>query len=237
MERLLSERTEITHILKSPEAPELRSAEHVRSIRLWTARFLALCCLGLVPWIFILATTLPRHYVVGNWPLTWIGFDVLELAGFAVTSWALWKQRQILIPAAMITSTLLFSDAWFDVFTAHGHTDQIASLALALCAELPLSMLLCCISTRALLVYLRTARGQPPDAAVPPLWRSPLVLATESSKESVYRQVSGEPVVDRPPSSEYALRSSPLTYICHQGPSSAQVANCNNADGTRVDHS
>jgi hypothetical protein len=39
----------------------------------------------------------------------------------------LWKQRQILVPASLITSVLLLCDAWFDLLTANGHRDLIVS--------------------------------------------------------------------------------------------------------------
>jgi hypothetical protein len=181
MQRRVAERAEfIMHMLQSPEAREPHSPERVGSLRLWIMRFLALCCIGLVPWIIVLAVTLPHHYVVGNWPLTWVGFDTVELTGLSVTAWALWKQRQILIPVAMITSTLMFSDAWFDVSTARGHGDLLVSILMALFAELPLGILLCLISIRCLVANLRAVRGMQPNASVPSLWRTPLFTRANS---------------------------------------------------------
>jgi hypothetical protein len=119
--------------------------------------------------------SLPRHYVAGHWSLAWTGFDVVLLGCLAVTAWGLWKRRQIVVPASMITSVLLLCDAWFDLLTANGHRDLIVSTASALFAELPLATLLCLLSVRALRVAARAARGLEPNAPIPPLWRAPLV--------------------------------------------------------------
>ena len=102
-----------------------------------TAAFLAVCAVGLIPWTVGLAVTLPAHYVVGSWTLTWTGFDVALLASFAVTAWALADHRPIALPAAVFTSALLLSDAWFDVLTAHGGHDLLLSAMSALFGEIP----------------------------------------------------------------------------------------------------
>ena len=63
-------------------------------VRRWIVRFLSLCCLVLIPWTIGLGVTLPRHYLVDNWPLAWTGFDAILLGCLSTTAWALWKQRQ-----------------------------------------------------------------------------------------------------------------------------------------------
>jgi hypothetical protein len=82
----------------------------------------------------------------------------------AVTAWGLWKQRQIVVPASIITSVLLLCDAWFDLLTANGHRDLIVSAASALFGELPLATMLILISIRALHVGARAARALQQDA-------------------------------------------------------------------------
>ena len=42
------------------------------------------------------------------------------LGCLAVTACGLWKQRQIVVPASIITSVLLLCDASFDLLTANG---------------------------------------------------------------------------------------------------------------------
>ena len=46
----------------------------------------------LIPWIVLLALTLPRHYVAGHWRLTWVGFDIILLASLAATAWFAWRR-------------------------------------------------------------------------------------------------------------------------------------------------
>jgi hypothetical protein len=115
-----------------------------------TVVFLLICAVGLIPWTVGLAVTLPAHYVVGSWTLTWAGFDIALVACFAVTAWALWNQRPTALPAAVFTSALLLCDAWFDVLTAHGGRDLLVSAATALLGEIPGAVVLAAISIRLL---------------------------------------------------------------------------------------
>jgi hypothetical protein len=82
-------------------------------------------------------------------------------SGPAITAWGLWKQRQIVVPASIITSVLLLCDAWFDLLTANGHRDLIASAASAMFGEVPLAIMLILISIRALYVGARARAGHP----------------------------------------------------------------------------
>jgi hypothetical protein len=115
-----------------------------------TVIFLSVCALGLIPWTVGLAVTLPTHYAVGSWTLTWTGFDIALVAGFAVTAWALRTQRPIALPAAVFTCTLLLCDGWFDVLTAHSGHDLLVSAAFALFGEIPAAIVLTAISTKLL---------------------------------------------------------------------------------------
>ena len=62
------------------ELPSLSAAEHRRR-RL--VLMLTVASAVLIPWIVLLALTLPRHYVAGHWRLTWVGFDIILLAALA----------------------------------------------------------------------------------------------------------------------------------------------------------
>jgi hypothetical protein len=115
-----------------------------------TIVFLLVCAVGLIPWTVGLAMTLPGRYVVESWTLTWAGFDIALVACFALTAWALWNQRPTALPAAVFTSALLLSDAWFDVLTAHGGRDLLVSAATALLGEIPGAVVLAAISIRLL---------------------------------------------------------------------------------------
>lgn len=111
----------------------------VRGVRRWFPRFLAACCIVLVPWIVLLAVQLPRQYVAGQWRLTWIGFDVALLGALAWSAWTLWRQRPIAVAATVVAATLLLCDAWFDVTTARIGADLAVSVTTAVLVEIPLA--------------------------------------------------------------------------------------------------
>lgn len=92
----------------------------------------------MIPWLGYLSTTLPENYVAHNWPLTWMGYDVLLVVFMVATALLGYLRRQVLIPAAFTTGVLLINDAWFDLMTA-GPRDVWLSVATALLVELPLA--------------------------------------------------------------------------------------------------
>jgi hypothetical protein len=183
------ERAQLLKRLQDLAASEFAVSRHLLTARRWFIAFLALCCVGLIPWTIGLGLSLPRTYVAANWQVLWTGFDVVLLACLSVTAWSLWKRRQILVPAAIITSVLLVCDAWFDLLTANGHSQLIVSAASALFAELPLATMLCLISIRALRMAGRAASGLHQRAPVSSLWRTPLFMTPRPP-----RQASDEPV-------------------------------------------
>ena len=134
--------------------------------------FVSLCCLGLIPWTIGLALTLPRSYLVGDWPLAWIGFDTILLGCLGTTAWALWKQRQVAVMASMITSVLLFCDAWFDVVTAHSGRCLVLSISTAALGEIPIAILLGLVSVRLLQANQDVAQSS--GSASGSLWQVPL---------------------------------------------------------------
>lgn len=94
---------------------------------------------AMIPWLGYLSVTLPENYVARNWPLTWVGFDLLLLAFMVATAVLGYLRRQLLVPAAFTTGVLLICDAWFDIMTA-GPLDVWLSLASALLIEVPLAI-------------------------------------------------------------------------------------------------
>jgi hypothetical protein len=124
--------------LDSSEAAEQTAGRRRRAIVL-TA--IVACCVILAAWIAVLALTLPPYYRAGDWRGAWVGFDVALLATFAVTGWAAWRRRQILVICLVVLATLLCCDAWFDVvLNAHTKGFQVSLLS-ALVIELPLAVL------------------------------------------------------------------------------------------------
>ncbi|HYB81337.1 MAG TPA: hypothetical protein VED43_06755 [Mycobacterium sp.] len=95
--------------------------------------------MAMIPWLGYLSVTLPENYVAHNWPVTWVGFDVL-LVGFMLATAVLgYLRRQVLLFAAFTSGVLLICDAWFDLMTA-GPKDVWLSLGTALIIEVPLAV-------------------------------------------------------------------------------------------------
>jgi hypothetical protein len=114
---------------------------------------------GLIPWIALLAVTLPHRYVAAHWTVTWVGFDIVLMAGLALTAWLAWRRRQAVVITAFMTATLLTCDAWFDITTASGRADTLTSVASALVLELPLAALLFAAAYHLLHLAVRQAQA------------------------------------------------------------------------------
>lgn len=114
------------------------------------ACLLAAVAVGMLGWIVVLGVSLPSSASTREWRLVWIGFDVGELGSVLVTLWALYRSRQLAVPAALISGTLFICDAWFDVVLSWGTSGWALSLASALFLELPLATVLW-LSARSLL--------------------------------------------------------------------------------------
>jgi hypothetical protein len=190
------ERAQLLAALAPPTPEVSRPNPRTPTARRWVVRFLAVCCLGLIPWTIGLAVTLPRSYLVGNWPLAWTGFDVILLGCLGTTAWALWRQRQVAVPAAMITSVLLLCDAWFDILTAHGGRCLMVSIATAVFAEVPIAVLLGSISIRLLHASGSAVRGTDPVGSPRSLWRAALVTPGDTPS-APGGPSNGEPPVER----------------------------------------
>lgn len=118
--------------------PQTDISRRVRTL----ARLLSVTLAGLVVWIVVLGVSLPTANATRQWRLLWIGFDTAEVVALGVTLWAVYRSRQLAIPAALITGTLFACDAWFDVVLSWGTGGWWFSLATALLVELPLAALL-----------------------------------------------------------------------------------------------
>jgi hypothetical protein len=95
--------------------------------------------MAMIPWLGYLAMTLPDKYVAHNWPVTWIGFDILLVFFMVSTAVFGYLRRQLLVFSAFTTGVLLICDAWFDLMTA-GPRDLWLSVVTALLIEVPLAM-------------------------------------------------------------------------------------------------
>lgn len=132
------ERQRLRRILADIDAQDLAGRNNNRR-RAIILGVIIVCCVVLAAWIGLLAATLPRYYRSGGWRGAWVGFDLALLAAFAVTGWASWRRRQLLIVCLVVLATLLCCDAWFDVVLNARTSGFWLSLVSALVVELPLA--------------------------------------------------------------------------------------------------
>ncbi|MEU6771131.1 hypothetical protein [Streptomyces sp. NPDC046759] len=122
----------------------------MRPSKKWALVGLGAAAVLLVPWMVVLALTLPGSAEVDHWPLAWIGLDVLMTAGCATTAVLGLRGDPKAALTASATAAVAVLDAWFDVTTAGSG----APLARAL---------LCAVAEGALAgacVYLALGRGR-----------------------------------------------------------------------------
>jgi hypothetical protein len=176
------------------------NAEHVSPRRrAIVLAMIIVCCVVLAAWIGVLAVTLPRYYRSGGWRGAWVGFDLALLAAFAVTGWAAWRRRQVLIICLVVLATLLCCDAWFDVVLDARTSGFELSLLSALCVELPLAALAILGARRLLrlsIAVIRRYEGE--TGAAPSLRQAKIVGGSRGSHLSdLFREGDGRP--PRPP--------------------------------------
>jgi hypothetical protein len=94
----------------------------------------------LLPWLVVLAITLPARYGAAHWAVAWVGLDTMEAVGLITTGVLALRGDRRLSSAAAATATLLTVDAWFDITTSVGSDFRVA-LITALCTEIPLAVL------------------------------------------------------------------------------------------------
>jgi hypothetical protein len=104
------------------------------------APLFALAAVLLLPWIVLLATTLPSTHRADHWGVAWVGFDAmlaLLLLAVAITAWrrSIWLES-----AASAAAMLLFVDAWFDVLTSSTQPELVTAIVEAVVVELPLAV-------------------------------------------------------------------------------------------------
>jgi hypothetical protein len=182
-----AERRQLAHMLATIDYPH-PLLDLNRRRRLGTL-FSTVACVVLSAWIVVLLFTLGKHDTATHWRLAWVGFDFAELVGFAVTGWAFWRGRQIVIAALLVTGTLLCCDAWFDVILDLGTKGVWMSLVSALVVELPLAFLLLNAARRLIRVSALVAVAAPSgQVALPSLWRIPLVSDEEPKEKACARE-------------------------------------------------
>lgn len=132
----------------SAQSISTAAREIVRGRREPEARLLAGCALALVPWIAVLAATLPAHAVARNWSLAWSGFDVLLAVMLAGTAWLRRRGDGRVGALAGASAAMLVADAWFDTSTSAKGWDTAMACVSAVFIELPLAVLCARIALR-----------------------------------------------------------------------------------------
>jgi hypothetical protein len=169
------ERVELTHKLAMYNDGVVRETTASRRRRSRIIKVLLVACLVLIPWIVVLAITLPHRYRADHWTMLWVGFDVALLCALATTAWAAWKGRQLVIAAALVTGTMLVVDAWFDLVTDSSTRDLIISAVTAVFAELPLAALMFAGALRLVRLTTNTARALAGEPRELPLYKVPIL--------------------------------------------------------------
>ncbi|MEU1803214.1 hypothetical protein [Streptomyces sp. NPDC019937] len=158
--------------LYAPARPG-RSTSRPRPRPTWLTRVrpepvLLVSGVALVPWLYVLARTLPSTARVAHWNAAWVGLDALEALGLLSTAVLRLRgdDRHRLTAAA--TGALLLVDAWFDTVTAASGGELAGAVAMALGAELPLAAVCAALALGGTPKDTRqVSPGTPPTTASP----------------------------------------------------------------------
>ena len=127
----------------------------------------AIGALVMLPWIGYLASSLPLAESGGAWRVAWVGFDVMLAVVLMMTAWLGFRRRQVAILGLLVASTMLLTDAWFDVALSFGTHEQWGAILSAGILEIPFAVLL---ASSAISILQRTSstvarlRGHPGQA-------------------------------------------------------------------------
>jgi hypothetical protein len=148
-------------MIEFPGAPAAPREARPPSWPGWLGRALIGGGIALLPWLVVLATSLPATTRVSHWSTAWVGLDAFEALGLVATGWLLRRGDLGCCLAAAATAVLLVVDAWFDMTTAAPGSGLATATAMAACAELPMAAL-CAV------LAIRSLPGRPPDPACSP---------------------------------------------------------------------
>ena len=103
----------------------------MKKMKRWILMTLGGAAMALVPWMVLLARTLPSSTQVRNWQVAWIGLDVLMAAGCATTALLGLRRHPYARLTASATATVAVLDAWFDITPAQPGSALAQALACA----------------------------------------------------------------------------------------------------------
>ncbi len=124
-----------------PSVASMRSRPDDRARTFRVTRLLVGCAVILAGWIVVLGATLGSAETVRHWSVTWVGLDVLEVAGLVATAALVHRRSPLVASVGAATAALFAVDAWFDVATAAAGWPSLLAILLALVFEIPLATL------------------------------------------------------------------------------------------------
>jgi hypothetical protein len=140
-------------------APQPGGRLHPMPLPRWVTPLFALFTVGLVPWIVVLAVTLPQRQYDDHYELAWVGYDVGLVCALGATMWLAHRRSVWIEVAAAMTATMLVVDAWFDVVTSRPGMNTWAAVGDAVIFELPIAALCVWLMRNAEHIRRRRARA------------------------------------------------------------------------------
>ena len=138
----------------------------------------AIGALVMLPWIGYLASSLPLAESGGAWRVAWVGFDIMLAFVLMTTAWLGSRRRQVAVLGLLVASTMLVTDAWFDVALSYGTGEQWGAILSAALLEVPFAILL---ASSAISILQRTsstvARLRGHEGPPPTLWHQQFLVA------------------------------------------------------------
>jgi len=149
-----------------------------------TSYILLTASVGIIGWLSYLAVSLPDSYDAHHWNVAWVGFDIIMVINLLITSFAILKRRQLAVPTAMVSGTLLVIDSWFDVVTAKPGWDFNFSCALAVASCL-FAFFLFRFASRAIRKSIQNAYKEAgKEVATTSLWKTPLMIYEKDPRKT-----------------------------------------------------
>lgn len=118
-----------------------------RTVR-WVGIFFIVCFVGLIPWTWYLAGSLPTRQLSSHYAVAWTGFDAMLAIALLATGVCVLLRSPFLAVAAAAAASILVIDAWFDITTSPSGSQFVEAVIMAAVAELPLAIACAWLSYR-----------------------------------------------------------------------------------------
>jgi hypothetical protein len=118
--------------------------------RRFLSRGLTVAGFAMLPWLFVLGSSLPNTIRVSGWATAWVGLDASEGLGLVATGVLLSHRNAFAALSAAATATLVLVDAWFDVTTSAAGSSLLIAVAMAVLIEAPVAVLCATLAIRIL---------------------------------------------------------------------------------------